>query len=254
MLPVLLEATVWERLMGGSMLVSIPVALLAGAVSFFSPCVLPLLPGYLSWATGLSSAEVQEGNRRGHVLLGSLLFVAGFTFVFVGIGSFVGTVGAALVDHQRAITVVMGLLTILTGLAFAGLLPLGQRDLRIHRVPRLGLVSAPLLGVVFGLGWTPCMGPALMAVISLVANESTADRGALLSLFYSLGVGIPFVLAGLAVERMTRTIGFVRRHQGAVQRAGGALLVLVGLLLATGVWNHLVSGLQVLASQVQTPI
>ena len=144
----------------GSLLLAIPVALIAGLVSFFSPCVIPLLPGYLSYATGLSGADLERA-RRGRLLLGSLLFVLGFSLVFVLFGALFGALGEWLFEWRREITVVLGSLTILLGLAFAGLVPFLQRDWRVHTVPAVGLGAAPVLGFLFGLGWTPCIGPTL---------------------------------------------------------------------------------------------
>lgn len=252
----LLDSGAWVRqAMGGSMLLAVPVAVLAGLVSFFSPCVLPLLPGYLSFATGLSAAEVIEGGRhKGRMALGTTLFVAGFALVFITTGVVVGSLGAALAANQRTINVVVGVLTVLMGLVFMHLVPVGQRDLRIHRIPRLGLVAAPLLGVVFGLGWTPCISPALSVVLNLSLNEGSATRGGVLALFYALGLGIPFLAAGLAMTAMGRTIGFVKRHQVAVQRFGGVLMVVVGLMLVTGVWDAAMSGLRQVASGWRVPI
>ncbi len=246
----LLDTGAWVRqAMGGSMVLAVPVAVLAGLVSFFSPCVLPLLPGYLSFATGLSAAEVLEGTRRrGRMLLGTSLFVLGFAAVFVATGALIGSLGATLIDHQRTITIVVGALTILMGLVFMGLVPLGQRDIRIHRVPRLGLVAAPLLGMVFGIGWTPCIGPALGVVLNLSLNEGSSTRGGLLAFFYALGLGIPFIVAGLAMSAMGRTVGFVKQHQLAVQRLGGALMVVVGLMLVTGIWDTAMAGVRQLAA------
>ena len=246
----LLDTGAWVRqAMGGSMVLAVPVAVLAGLVSFFSPCVLPLLPGYLSFATGLSAAEVLEGTRRrGRMLLGTSLFVLGLAAVFVATGALIGSLGATLIDHQRTITIVVGALTILMGLVFMGLVPLGQRDIRIHRVPRLGLVAAPLLGMVFGIGWTPCIGPALGVVLNLSLNEGSSTRGGLLAFFYALGLGIPFIVAGLAMSAMGRTVGFVKQHQLAVQRLGGALMVVVGLMLVTGIWDTAMAGVRQLAA------
>ncbi|MEL4503729.1 cytochrome c biogenesis protein CcdA [Luteococcus sp. H138] len=236
------------------MLLAIPVAALAGLLSFFSPCVLPLLPGYLSFATGLSAAEVQEGGHRGRMLLGSSLFVLGFAAVFVATGAVMGSLGAALITHQRLISVVVGLLTIALGAVFLGLVPLGQRELRLHRVPRLGILAAPLLGVVFGVGWTPCMGPALSVVLGLAMNEASQGRGAFLAFCYALGLGLPFILAGLALTRMGRAIGFVKAHQLAVQRLGGALMVAVGLMLVTGLWDLMMAVLRQWAVNYGAPI
>lgn len=232
----------------GSLALAIPIALLAGLVSFFSPCVIPLLPGYLSYATGLSGADLAAGEadrQRGRMLLGSALFVLGFSVVFVALGTLSGALGEWLSTWQRQITVVLGLLTIVLGLAFAGLLPFLQRDWRVHSVPAVGLAAAPFLGVLFGLGWTPCIGPTLGAITTLSYNEATAARGALLSAVYSLGLGLPFLAAGLAYSRMLGAFEVIRRHQVWVMRAGGLMLVAVGVLLVTGWWADLVTWLQI---------
>lgn len=240
----------------GSMALAVPVALLAGLVSFFSPCVIPLLPAYFSYATGLSGAELAEGEagrRRGRMMLGSVLFVAGFTVVFVLLGALFGTVGSWLVRWERPLTVVLGVLTILLGLLFAGFfgqvfgrfLPFLQRDLRVHSVPRVGLAAAPVLGFLFGLGWTPCMGPTLGAIATLSINEATAGRGAVLSACYALGLGVPFIVAGLAWRRALGAFDVVRRHQQWVMRAGGLMLVVVGVLLVSGWWTWMVTWLQI---------
>ena len=233
-----------ESAASGSLLLALPVALLAGLVSFFSPCVIPLLPGYLSYATGLSGADLADA-KRGRMLAGSLLFVAGFSTVFVALGALSGAFGSVLITHRREITVVMGSLVILLGLAFVGLVPWLQRDLRVHSVPAVGLAAAPLLGFLFGLGWTPCIGPTLGAILTLSINEATVARGAVLSGVYALGLGLPFVLAGLAYRRALGAFGFVRRHQAWVTRLGGVMLILVGVLLVTGWWDWMVNWMQV---------
>ncbi|MFZ2503150.1 MAG: cytochrome c biogenesis protein CcdA [Nocardioides sp.] len=229
----------------GSMVLAVPVAVIAGLVSFFSPCVIPLLPGYLSYATGLSGADLAAGRvARGRMLAGSLLFVAGFAAVFMLLGALFGTVGAWLMAWQREISVVMGGLVVLLGLAFLGLLPGFQRDLRYHRVPAVGLAAAPLLGALFAIGWTPCTGPTLGAITTLAVGEASPGRGAFLSLCYALGLGLPFVLAGLSYRRALAAFGVIRRHQAWVMRAGGLMLVLVGLALMTGWWDYAVKWLQ----------
>jgi len=241
----------------GSLVLAIPVALVAGLVSFFSPCVIPLLPGYLSYATGLSGADLASGEaeaRRGRMLLGSLLFVLGFSVVFVALGALSGAVGAWLVTWRSTLTLVLGVLTILLGLAFAGLVPALQRDWRVHTVPAVGLAAAPLLGFLFGLGWTPCIGPTLAAITTLSLNEATAGRGALLSAVYAVGLGVPFVVAGLAYRRALGAFGIVRRHQAWVTRAGGLMLVVVGLLLVTGLWDQWVADLRSWAGGFQAPV
>jgi cytochrome c-type biogenesis protein len=223
----------------GSLLLAVPVALVAGLVSFFSPCVVPLLPGYLSYATGLSGADLADA-RRGRMFAGSLLFVLGFSFVFVSFGALIGGIGEWFFDYERPITIVLGSLTILLGLVFLGVVPWLQQDWRIHRVPAVGLAAAPLLGLLFGLGWAPCIGPTLSAVLTLSVNEASAGRGALLSFTYCLGLGLPFIAAALAYRRMLGTVGWVRRHQRWVTALGGLMLVAVGVLLVTGWWDVLV--------------
>jgi cytochrome c-type biogenesis protein len=227
----------------GSLLLAIPVAMAAGLVSFFSPCVVPLLPGYLSYATGLSGADLEDA-RRGRMLGGSLLFVLGFSFVFVSFGALFGAVGHWLITYERPITIVLGIATILVGLVFLGVVPWMQRDWRIHRVPAVGLAAAPLLGVLFGLGWAPCIGPTLTAVTTLALKEGSAGRGALLSLAYCLGLGVPFIVAALAYRRMLGAVRWVRKHQRWVTSFGGLMLIAVGLLLVTGWWGELVGWLQ----------
>ena len=232
----------------GSLALAIPVALLAGLVSFFSPCVIPLLPGYLSYATGLSGADLAAGEasrRRGRMLLGSVLFVLGFTVVFVSFGAISGALGDWLNAWTREITMVLGVLTIVLGLAFAGWLPFFQRDWRVHKVPAVGLAAAPMLGFLFGLGWTPCLGPTLSMILTLAYNEGTAGRGALLAAIYSFGLGIPFIVAGLAYRKALGAFSFFKRHQVAVMRIGGLMLVAVGLLMVTGWWLDMVTWLQV---------
>lgn len=242
---------------GGSMLLAVPVAALAGLLSFFSPCVLPLLPGYLSYATGMAASDIAAGTARGsrgRVLAGTALFVAGFGVVFVSSGALLGGLGGLLLEHRRAIAIVVGSVAILLGLMFAGVLPLGQRTLRLCRAPAVGVATAPLLGVVFGVGWTPCIGPALSVVLTLAVNEGTAVQGAVLAGVYALGLGVPFLLAAVAFTRLAGTLRWVRRHQRGLQFAGGAMMVTVGVLLVTGVWDRLMSVLQQWAASFGTVI
>lgn len=220
----------------GSMLVAIPIAVLAGLVAFLSPCVLPLAPGYVSYVTGLTGAELASGNRRPRVLLGSVLFVLGFSVIFVSYGALFGGLGSVLLRYESAINVVMGVLVIVMGLAFMGVLPWFQREYRLLRAPTWGLAGAPLLGLLFGLGWTPCIGPTLTAVQSLALAEASAARGALLSFAYCLGLGIPFIAFGLFIGRTASATAFIRRHYVWIMRIGGGMLVLVGILLVTGLW------------------
>jgi cytochrome c-type biogenesis protein len=244
-----------ETTVGGSMALALPVALLAGLISFFSPCVVPLLPGYLSYATGLGAAEVVEGSQhRGRMLAGASLFVLGFAVVFVVTGVVAGSAGQLLVEYRDVITRVLGVLIIVLGLIFAGALRIGQRDLRIHWIPAVGVAAAPLVGVVFALGWTPCLSPTLGVVVNLGFNEGTAARGALLGFAYALGLGIPFLIAGLAYAKMARTIAFLRERQQLIMRIGGVFMIVVGLLLITGAWDRLTAIMRQWAVSFETVI
>jgi cytochrome c-type biogenesis protein len=242
-----------ELALSGSLALAIPVALAAGLVSFLSPCVLPLVPGYLSYVTGLSGADL-ESAKRGRMVIGAVLFVAGFALVFVSAGALFGALGSFLGRYDDVIIRVLGVVTIVLGLAFVGLVPFLQRDFRIHNVPAVGLGAAPLLGVLFGLGWTPCIGPTLGVVATLAANEGTAGRGALLMVAYAFGLGIPFILVAVGFRKLLGTLKWVRRHQQWVTRAGGVLLIAVGVLLVTGAWDAVVGPLRQLVSGFETVV
>ncbi len=263
--------SVVETVTSGSLLLAIPVAAAAGLVSFLSPCVLPLVPGYLSFVTGLTGEElgdsrgtprpvgdllVEQGTtvRRGRVLAGSLLFVAGFSAVFITSGALFGGLGSALAGNQRTVDLVLGVLTIALGLVFLGLLPGLQREVRFHRLPSPGVAGAPLLGVLFGIGWTPCLGPTLAAVQTLAYREASAGRGALLTAAYCVGLGLPFVLTGLGMRRALGAFAVVKRHYDLVLKVGGGLLVLVGLLLISGLWEDAMVGLRGWVSGFETVI
>ncbi len=238
----------------GSLLLAAPIALLAGLVSFLSPCVLPLVPGYLSFVTGLAGVDLAgtpdvADAPRGRLLAGATLFVLGFSLVFVSTGLAFGGLGTLLLQHARGLTRVLGGVTILLGLAFMGVVPGLARDLRFHRLPPVGLLGAPVLGLLFGLGWAPCIGPTLAAVQVLAFTSASAGRGAFLSFIYCVGLGLPFVVAALAFRRALGTFAGIRRHSRAITVAGGAMLVVLGLLLVTGAWDsvsiwmrHLVAG------------
>ncbi|MGW0476310.1 cytochrome c biogenesis CcdA family protein [Streptomyces coeruleorubidus] len=233
------EATV----LSGSLLLAVPIAALAGAVSFFSPCVLPLVPGYLSYVTGVSGADLAEA-RRGRVLAGTLLFLAGFTAVFVSFGAAFGYAGNTLLEYQEPLIRILGALTILMGLSFMGVLPGMNREWRLHRRPTIGLAGAPMLGVLFGVGWTPCIGPTLAAVQALAFSEASAGRGAVLTVAYCAGLGLPFLVAGLAFRKALGVFAWVKAHYQWVMRIGGGMMIATGLLMVTGVWSHLISQMQ----------
>jgi cytochrome c-type biogenesis protein len=247
----------------GPLLLAAVVAALVGLISFASPCVLPLVPGYLSYVTGLvgssapapvpastgggtatATAVRTEVAPRGRMVLGAVLFVLGFTAVFVAFGAAFGGLGRLMLEHADVLNRVFGVITVLVGLGFLGWLPLLQRTTRLSARPAAGLAGAPLLGVVFGLGWTPCLGPTLSAVYSLAFTEATATRGALLGVAYCLGLGVPFVLVALGARWAMSATSFLRRHARAVTRVGGAVLVVVGLLLVTGAWTEMMQWLR----------
>ena len=253
---ILLESWFAEAV-SGSLLLAAPIAVLAGIISFFSPCVLPLLPAYLSYASGLSAADIIAGDtkqHRGRMLLGTSLFVLGFAVVFVLTGAFFGGIGSRLVAHSRAVEITAGVLCLLLGLIFADVIAFGQRNIRPARVVAAGVAAAFPLGAAFGIGWTPCIGPTLSVVLTLALNEGSAMRGSFLAFCYALGLGIPFIVAGIAFHRMGRTVGWVRRHQCAIQRCGGALMIVMGILLISGMWHTAVTRMQALILAWGIPI
>jgi cytochrome c-type biogenesis protein len=246
----------------GPLILAVAVCAVAGLVSFLSPCVLPLVPGYLSYVTGLAGADldaalgrrkgtllsdsVEEGalpyggavRRRGRVLTGVLLFIAGFSAVFITTGVVAAAVGQSLQRHARAVEVVVGALIVVLGLAFLGLVPGLQRELRVHRLPAAGLLGAPVFGAVFALSWIPCVGPTLGAVLGLATAGGDTGRAVVLAAAYCVGIGLPFVAFGLGFRRLIGVFAAVRRNSRWVTRIGGAMLILVGLALLTGGWGE----------------
>jgi cytochrome c-type biogenesis protein len=240
----------------GALVVAIPVAVVAGLVSFFSPCVLPLLPGYLSYATGISASTVVsgQGDRR-RMVTGAALFVLGFSVVFVALGVASASVAIWVFVNRQLLNTILGVLCVLFGLAFIGAIPLLQRDLRVHRVFAVGLGAAPLLGALFAFGWLPCVGPTLGAISTLAANEGSATRGGILLGFYSLGLGVPFIFAALAWRRMMVAVTWARRHHRAINLVGGTLMVAIGVLLIFGWYDYAVQWIQIhLVSDTQPSI
>ncbi|GAA1774940.1 cytochrome c biogenesis CcdA family protein [Luedemannella helvata] len=239
-----------ELATGGPILVAVGVAALAGLVSFLSPCVLPLVPGYLSYMTGLAGADLRDrldrpdAGVRGRVLLGTAGFIAGFTVIFTLTTVVVAGVGRTLLVHQRPVEIVVGALIIVLGAAFLGWVPGLQREWRVHKLPAAGLASAPLLGAVFALSWVPCIGPTLGAVLGLATVSGSTPRAVTLAVAYSLGLGLPFVIFGLGFRRLIGVHKAIRRHSQWVTRVGGALLIVVGLALVTGVWGGFLNWLR----------
>lgn len=278
----------------GPLILAIPVAAAAGAVTFLSPCCLPLVPGYLSYITGMSGAgagaadiaaapavqadaeaalaaaaggvttqtravpAAPAGSAKGRAVAGTALFVLGFSFVFATAGFAIGGIGHLLRTHDAGLTQIFGGVTILLGLLFAGVFDrfmFAGRVFRSSARPRAGLLGAPLLGMLFGLSWSPCIGPTLGAVLLMAGSTGTAGRGAFLAFVYGLGLGIPFLIVAVAFQRMVNVLGFFRRNARMISRVGGALLVVVGLVEVTGAWTSVITWLHTHWFQsYQTPL
>jgi cytochrome c-type biogenesis protein len=224
----------FEAVTAGPLWVAAPIAFIAGLVSFFSPCVLPLLPGYLGFVSG-------SANTKSRMVLGSVLFVLGFTVVFVFLGAGFGGLGSLLQgDVKNWIQRSSGVLVILLGVVLIGGFDFAQRTAKLNIKPSAGIIGAPLLGVVFGLGWTPCIGPTLGAVLNLAFDSGSVLRGAFLAIVYSLGLGLPFVLVAAGFGWASKTVGFVKKNIRTINLFGGALLVVLGLLLVTGLWQQVI--------------
>ncbi|MGX7677623.1 cytochrome c biogenesis CcdA family protein [Jatrophihabitans sp. DSM 45814] len=234
----------------GPLIAAIGVSLVVGVIGFLSPCVLPLVPGYLSYVAGLSGSEAAAAGstaagggstrvlvRQRRMIAGALLFVLGFTTVFVAAGALFGSLGSQMAVHHVALERTFGVITILMGLVFVGKIPFMQRELKVHRLPQSGLIGAPLLGLTFGLAWTPCLTPTLSAVLGLATSQATAGRGMVLSAAYCLGLGVPFILVAMGIGWVTGTLTVLRRHAALVSRIGGGVLIVFGILLLTGTWD-----------------
>lgn len=229
----------------GSLAAGLVVAFLAGALSFFSPCVLPLVPSYLSLMSGVSTTDLASATRpdQGRLLRATLLFIAGYAVVFTALGAGASVVGSYLITNKVVLQRVSGALIVGMGLVVAGLLrpALLQREARFHLVPRaMGAWAPPVMGAAFAFGWSPCIGPVLGAILGLASTTGSASRGVVLLLSYSLGLGVPFVASGLAFGRLTTTFRWVKRHFGVINLVSGLVLAGFGLLLLTNNLGHVV--------------
>lgn len=225
-----------NQILTGNLILALPIAALAGLISFASPCVIPLVPGYLTYAAGFS-------KHRGKLFLGSLLFVSGFTVLFLAYGALFGGLGSSISANQKILTRILGVFTILMGLIFMGRVNL-LRTFKVNKIAQSGLISAPILGFLFGLGWTPCIGPALAAVQTLALQSASALRGTILSAVYCFGLGAPFILSGLFLDKSTSMRKFLARNGEKISFIGGLLLIAIGALQITGVWDHLMNSLR----------
>ena len=248
----------------GSLLLAIPVAMLAGLISFLSPCVLPLVPGYLGFlgaavpqrgaSTSATGTTATATTTRSRLVLGVLLFILGFTVVFVAFTVLGGAAGVFFLQWGDLLTRILGVVIILMGLVFLGLFGFAQREWRFHVDSKAGIIGAPLLGIALGIGWAPCMGPTLAAIVALSINVGDPVRAGFLGIAYSIGLGIPFLLAALGFGWATRTIGFLRRHIRTLNIIGGAMLIGLGILMVTGVWTTIMSRLQAVMGSVYLPL
>jgi cytochrome c-type biogenesis protein len=242
-----------EIILNGQLLLAIPVALLAGLVSFASPCVLPLVPGYLAYVGGMTTtSEMKQGRRR--LVLGIALFILGFSAVFLAYSAVFGALGTWLIVWQDLVTRIMGVVVMALGVVFIGQFSFLQRTIRPSWRPATGLAGAPILGIVFGLGWTPCIGPTLGAIQALGLTSGSAWTAMLLGLFYCIGLGVPFLLVALGLNWVTGSVAFLKRHIRVINIVGGALLVAIGLLMVTGVWTTWMLSLQGVIGGFVTPI
>jgi len=240
-----------EAVVSGGLWLALPIALAAGLLSFLSPCVLPLVPGYLGYVSGIVDGEERKRSR---MVLGAALFVAGFSAVFLAVVVLAGTAGVFFLQYEGLLTRIGGAVLILLGLVFIGQVTFFQRTFKPAWRPRTGLLGAPLLGIVFAIGWTPCTGPTLAAVSALAIDLGDPGRALLVGIFYCLGLGIPFVLVALGFGWVGSSIAWVKRHIRAINIAGGVLLIVIGLLMVSGVWTSVMSQLGVVIGGIETPL
>lgn len=231
----------------GSLLIAILISFSAGVISFLSPCVLPLVPGYLSFITGFG-LNANKSIKKSKALLATLLFIIGFTFVFVCIGMFFGGIGGWFVSNGKTIERIMGLFVMALGISYLGFWNLFKREYRFHTPVKQGIIGAPLLGALFAIGWTPCIGPTLAAVQTLAFNQATVFRGAILSACYGIGLGLPFLVITFILEKALISVNWLRKHQLFFIRLGGILLIFIGFLLVSGLWSEVTIQLRILIS------
>lgn len=240
-----------EIVLSGNLLLALPIALLAGLISFASPCVLPLVPGYLAYVSGITDPS---DKRRGRVVLGAALFVLGFSIIFVTASALVGTFGVFLLQWGNLIVRFAGIVVILLGLVFIGQVTFMQRTVKPSWQPATGLAGAPLLGIIFAIGWAPCIGPTLIAVQALAFDVGDPWRAAIIGLFYCIGLGLPFVLVALGLGWVSGSMAWLKRHIRIINIIGGGILIVIGVLMVTGVWKMLMSSLGSVISGTVTPL
>ena len=239
------------EVVGGALWLAIPIALAAGLLSFLSPCVLPLVPGYLGYVSGVTSGRE---NTRGRMLAGVGLFIAGFSVVFLAVSLLFGTVGVFVTQYTDIILRIAGIVVILMGIVFIGQVSFLQRTIKPGWQPRTGLIGAPLLGIVFAVGWTPCVGPTLIAVQSLVLDQGDLGRALIIGLAYCVGLGIPFLLVAIGFGWVGGSVRWVKRHIRAINIAGGVLLILIGVLMVSGLWRGIISAFGAVILGFQNPL
>lgn len=242
-----------STILDGSLILALAVAAGAGIIAFLSPCVFPVVPGYLAYVSGIAG-QSEKKSRTLRIVLGASLFVLGFTLIFMIMGGFIGALGYALKAHTRLINIIAGIIVILMGLLFIGLFPKLSTEVRVSKRPDAGLIGAPLMGIIFGFSWTPCIGPTFAAVTSLALDGASAWRGMVLALAYALGLGLPFIAFSLVFDRALNWSKWLNKNRKAITIAGGASLIIIGTLLVSGVWAALMDQLALITLNFTTVV